>query len=250
MKRILSLLLAATAVLHAQADTAYHRKIYAEINDQQSTYAKSQSNFSEEGVDFRVKGFSKNGTLRKIEVEVLGEHGTGYHEYYLENGLPLFVYTLTKTQDFRGKVTDRYEDRYYFRNGVMFKWLDFEKKAVNPASVQFQQEGQFYSQNAQKFIRSLTSKPAPKAPAGNVTTGVFTGIDEGDYFHWMMRPQGGEIISFFILNTTPAIDAAIANPGQFLGRNCRVTWRNTSIESPGAGGNIDITEILGVQWLD
>jgi hypothetical protein len=250
MKRILSLLLATTAFLHAQADTAYHRKIYAEINEQQSRYAKSQANFAEDGVDFRVKGFSQNGTLRKIEVEVLGEHGSGNHEYYLENGLPLFVYVVTKTQDFNGKVTDRYEDRYYFRNGVLFKWLDFEKKPVDPTSGEFQQEGQYFSENTQKFIRSLAAKPAPKAPAGNVTTGVFTGIEEGDYFHWMMRPQGGEIVTFFILNTTPAIDAAIANPGQFLGKSCRVTWRSKVMNIPEAGGNIDITEILGVQWLE
>jgi hypothetical protein len=250
MRYFIPLLLATAGFLHAQADTAYHRKIYAEINDQQSRYAKSQANLEEDGVAIRLKGFSQNGTLRKIETEVLGEHGSRYEEYYLENGLPLFVYTLTKTQDFNGKVTARYENRYYFRNGVMFKWLDAEKKPVNPGSVEFQQEGRFYSENAQNYIRSLAAKPAPKAPVGKVSVGVFTGIEQGDYFHWMMRPQGGEIISFFILETTPAIDAAIANPGQFLGKSCRVTWRNSVINSPGAGGNIDITEILGVQWLD
>ncbi|MEP2777569.1 MAG: hypothetical protein ABJQ29_07450 [Luteolibacter sp.] len=250
MKRIISLLLVTATLLHAQADTTHHRKVYAEINANQANFAKSSANLEEDGVEIQLKGFSQNGTLRKIEAEVLGEHGSSSQEYYLENGLPLFIFTTSTNQDFNGKVTGRFEDRYYFRNGVMFKWLDSEKKSVDPSSGEFQQEGQFFAESTQKFIRALSAKPAPKAPAGNVTSGVFTGIDEGDYMHWMIRPQGGEIISFFILNTTPEIEKVIHNPGQFLGKSCRVTWRNTVINSPNAGGNIDITELLGVQWLD
>ncbi|MFD0799595.1 hypothetical protein ACFQZJ_19145 [Maribacter chungangensis] len=89
-----------------------------------------------------TKGYYKNGTIQKISTVLLGETGKWFQEAYYNNGELVFVletdhrynapiYFDQKAADEMG-VTDVFdiekttitENRYYFKNKVLFKWLN------------------------------------------------------------------------------------------------------------------------------
>lgn len=96
----------------------------------------------------------KAGNIRLIKVVLYGESGKVFEEYYYRNGtlffafyehhrynLPFNVSEETAKEmgvkPFDPKKTRITEDRYYFENGVMIKWLDEEKKEVPSQSKEF-----------------------------------------------------------------------------------------------------------------
>lgn len=94
------------------------------------------------------------GGIRLIRVELYGESGKVFEEYYYRDGLLIFVFyehhrynvpfnvspEVAKEmgiEPFDPKKTKLTEDRYYFANGTMIKWLDEEKKDVEIKSKEF-----------------------------------------------------------------------------------------------------------------
>ena len=94
------------------------------------------------------------GNIRLIRVELYGESGKLFEEYYYRNGVLIFVFyehhrynvPFNVSQEaakeigiepFDPKKTKITEDRYYFDNGTMIKWLDEEKKDVEIKSKEF-----------------------------------------------------------------------------------------------------------------
>ncbi|NNM28262.1 MAG: hypothetical protein HKO57_01975, partial [Akkermansiaceae bacterium] len=111
------------------------------------------------------EGWHDDGTLRKIVATIPGEHGTGVEEYYLEAGAPLFVYTKYDTVNTRtGEVAAVVEDRYYFKEGDLFKWLGPGKQPVAPGSADFAERAQTVKADCTRFVIALGS-PAP-VPGG------------------------------------------------------------------------------------
>jgi hypothetical protein len=89
-----------------------------------------------------------------------------------------------------------------------------------------------------------------KAEKTQILEGTFVRIDEGDYFHWVIKPTEGEERSFFILNPPDAsVDKVVEEPAAFVGKKCRITWKASKEEIPEAGGKIDIEQVLSVEWL-
>lgn len=245
-----ALLLLPCPLLLAQADTAHHRKVYAEINGKTAAYQKTEREFTEENTEVTVTGWSEKGELRKLSVLLLSGDGRALEEYCLEDGQPLFIYTVVTTKELvSGKVVDRIEDRYYFKGKRLIKWLSDDQQQVDPDSIEFSEAEETLLKDFKQFAKLLSAEKAPQPGAAAQVEGVFKGIEQGDYFHWNMTNEEGEDISFFILKGGGAVDDAIENPEAFIGRLCRVSYRISIEDIPEAGGKMEISQITGVEWV-
>lgn len=228
------------AAARAQSDTAHHRAVYAQINASEKSLKKVVGTFKDEPTEFALTGWMQDGQLRKIEARC-SDDGAGVDEFYLENEKPLFVFS-TYT-----KAGIRVENRLYFKGGAIFKFLTTDKTLGPLHGEDYDSETERLTTNCANFAAALKGKKAGAVP--KVTEGVFTGIEEGDYLHWNMRGNGGESLSFFVLNPDASVDKVISNPTAFAGRRCRVTWKKTLEDIPEAGGKMEINQVVGVEWL-
>ncbi len=245
------LLIVLQSPAQAQDDTAHHRAVYKEINEKVASFKQVKATHKDEPLVFELQGWIDGKELRKIIATVPGEDGDGSEEFYLENGQPLFVFRHYSTinQD-TGKIVARYEDRFYFKNGKMFKWLDTEKKSVPTDSKDFLFEAERLTSNYKNFIIAFKSKGvATKPQAIQSTDGTFLGIEEGDYAHWQMKTDGGKEVSFFILRPDASVEKVFGNPKGYKGKKCRVQWKSSTEKIPEAGGDMKVEQILSVEWL-
>ena len=116
--------------------------------------------------------------------------------------------------------------------------------------IVFELEG---PRNGTPFIQALKgetgTKPTAKAGAVQTAEGIFLRIDEGDYRHWVMKTTKGKEVSFFVLKPDASMEKVLAKPGKFAGKKCRVQWKSTTENIPGAGGKLKVKQILSVEWL-
>jgi hypothetical protein len=94
------------------------------------------------------------GVIRFLRVERYFESGKVFDEYYFENSMLIFTYQEEHhynvpfhvtpetakelgAESFDPKKTRIVGNRYYFQNRKMIRWLDEEKKEVNPTSEEF-----------------------------------------------------------------------------------------------------------------
>jgi hypothetical protein len=79
--------------------------------------------------------------------------------------------------------------------------------------------------------------------------GTFSGIEWGDYAHWMMRTTDGKELSFFVMRPDASVEKVMKTPEKYVGKKCRVQWRKTVENVPEAGGEMELEEIVSVEWL-
>jgi hypothetical protein len=241
--------------LKAQEETAHHREVYAAINAQEKSLKPVKAIHKEDELTFELKGWKDGDELKKILVTVPGEDGDGSEEFYLENGKPLFVFSHYRTAGPKeGKAPQRVENRFYFKDGKLFKWLSSERKEVAQKDPDFASEATRLTSNFDHFVAAFKGKDAaPDKPApteAKAATGTFTGIEQGDYAHWLMKTQAGEELSYFILKGDESVAKVLAKPKAFIGRRCRVKLKTSMEDIPEAGGKVEIEQVLGVEWLD
>lgn len=238
--------------MQAQDDTAHHRAVYQEINEKAAASKPVKATHKDDPIVFELQGWTDGKELRKIVSIVPGEDGDGSEEYYLENGQPLFVFRRYNdiNQD-TGKVLARHEDRFYFKEGKLFKWLDTAKKPVKTTSEDFMAEAERLASNARSFIAAFKGKgvATTKPPATQTAIGTFLGIEEGDYAHWQMKRDDGKEISFFILRPDSSVEKVLENPKAYQGKKCRIQWKASTEKIPEAGGDIKVEQILSVEWI-
>jgi len=95
---------------------------------------------------------------------VPGEDGDGSEEYYLENGKPLFVfsqYHMAKPDN--AKALIKVANRFYFKDGKPFNWLNSEKKTVGAEDPDFASEAERLSSNLGHFLEAFKGKEAKEA---------------------------------------------------------------------------------------
>jgi hypothetical protein len=233
--------------LNAQDDTAAHRKLYAEIQDSVAKMKETVVTTEVDGLEFQLQGWSDDGGLRKIVARVPGEDGDGSEEYYLMDGVPMFVFRHYEAAAEDGKKGAQVEDRFYLKDGVLFKWLGSDKRPVSPKAEEFKHEGERLAELAKVFVAAFDKKPVAAAAAE--MTGVFLGIEEGDYAHWRMKDAKGNEVSLFILRPEASVEAVLENPEKFVGKACQVTWKKSKEDIPEAGGEMEIEQVIGVKWL-
>lgn len=250
--KALALLSLATLLLmalpaSAQSDTAHHRAVYNAINEAEGAMQKVTAIHKDEPTEFALTGYLQNGEVKKI-VALCGDDGSGPVEYYLEGERPLFVYSTWFKMTEDGKRGAKVEERLYFKNGEIFKWLTTEKPAPVFHGEDYQSMTESLTQNCKAFVAAL-KKGKGKAAGAKVVEGIFSGIEEGDYFQWNMTSNSGEKLSFFLLKTNEAIDKVVASPQAYIGKKCRVTWQKSTENIPEAGGKMEIDSVVSIEWL-
>jgi hypothetical protein len=246
---LLTLFVCTAAHVPAQ-DIAHHRSVYADINKKEKSLKASFATLKDEDLQWTLKAWSDGTGVRKIVAKVPGEDGDGFEEFYLEGGKLLFAF-----RSYTGGDGGKVEDRFYFTGGKMIHWLGADKKPVSK-DANFTAEAERLTGNCAKFLKALAGKAAGKDGAGGkektgaltTTTGTFLGIEEGDYFHWEMKTAAGEEVSYFILRPDKSVEKVSENPAAYVGRKCTVKWKTTKEKIPEAGGEMEVEQVVSVEW--
>jgi hypothetical protein len=144
----------------ARSDTEHHKALYKQINDNLNSFNKQSITHKLNGVSYRLDGWSKNGEAIKITAKAQKpDDHMGTEEYYIENSRPLFVFRVSDMLDSEtGEIMVRKaENRFYFRDGCLFKWLNWDKSEMSPDEEIFGDEGEFLSTNCRAFINAFDS---------------------------------------------------------------------------------------------
>lgn len=152
------LLLAATQAAWADSAIEQIRQEYKEVRTTLPTLNKTELEpiwGSSEGGEMIVYRDSNN-RIRLIQNELYGEMGRSSEEYYYKDNQVFFVLRVLQRynrpmylrdippqqlkelgiEDVEFRITKQ-EDRFYFQDGKMLKWLDTDKKSIPPANKDY-----------------------------------------------------------------------------------------------------------------
>ncbi len=231
------LLAGSAASLRAETDLSEQRMLYKTTNAALGEMKQVEGSWKGEESVVALTGWFDGGDPRKIVAKTDAETT----EFYLDEGRPVFVFLVTKKEN--GK---RVEERIYFEGGEIVQWLNSDKDADIMHAEDYVSFAEFLTTRAKAYSSALRKGAKQSA---STFEGTFTGIQEGDYAHWTMKDRKGNERSFFILQTTPAIDRVLADPQEYEGRKCRVTFKKSKENLPEAGQVVEIEQIVSVEWL-
>ena len=132
-------------VTYAQADTAQARQLFAEVNKQLSQLERVNFVSKRPGADYKAEGkaWLDSGAIKKIEITERDDSGDVVSEFYYSGPTLVFVYEAVKGFADSGrskKQVTTSEERYYFRDGKLFKWVSGmgnDKGGNSPGSPEF-----------------------------------------------------------------------------------------------------------------
>jgi hypothetical protein len=175
-KRILPVLVASlvfsmgwVAASRAQTADAVQsiRKQYAAINKRvarSKKVRKELSGFSAEGG--QLIAYFDGPAIVKIAATYYGETGRTEEEYFYQDAKLIFVYRKESTysRPMSGKVIRTKENRFYFQNDQLIKWLDENGKEVS-SGPESKKEQDDYLATSNNFLTGVRSKnPTIEAP--------------------------------------------------------------------------------------
>jgi hypothetical protein len=150
------------AASHAQTEDSIQsiRQQYAVINKHAARYKKVKkqlSGFSTEGGE--LVAYFDGSAVMKITATYYGESGRDNEEYYYQDGKLIFVYRKDSTYDrpLSGRVVRTKENRFYFQNDRLIKWINENGKEVSPDD-EYQQQQDEYLGTSSKFLIAVRSK--------------------------------------------------------------------------------------------
>jgi hypothetical protein len=136
------------------------QKEYTEINSKNNFYTAKKIDIYEESTEgAEVTGYYLNGDLKKIVGWYYGETGKAIAEYYYHDDKFFFVYSKTfnyeppKDEPYtwnRDKIISVKENRYYFYNGNLIRWIS-GKKIIEPDSEEFVVCGNEFTKKLEKY---------------------------------------------------------------------------------------------------
>lgn len=134
------------------------KKQYLEINSNLSKYTKQEKKIlgkSTEGGT--IVSYFEKYNLKKIIVTQYGEMGKSISEYYYKNDL-IFVliaeYLYDKPIYYKDiHIVSKNENRYYFFDDSLIKWINKERRVINPNSVLFKNEEATILKEAREVIK-------------------------------------------------------------------------------------------------
>lgn len=123
---VVSLAVPAAGLAQADADAAFARRVFAEVNQALPRMQQAAFTARRPGVEYTSHGkaWSQSGAVRKIEIVEHDDSGDVVSEFYYADGALVFVYEAVK--GFRGSSGQQVavnEERLYFRDGRLVKWL-------------------------------------------------------------------------------------------------------------------------------
>lgn len=116
---------------------AHIREMFSKINKQAETAEIVEKEMMEESAEGgQLKAYKHDGKIIKLKMLAFGETGRATKEYYFEKEKLIFAFTKEEYYDRPmyvegAKISKTLENRYYFYNEKLFKWLDPEKKEVD-----------------------------------------------------------------------------------------------------------------------
>ena len=137
------------------------RQQYAAINRKTAKYKKVKKEllgFSAEGGE--LIAYLSGPSIVKISATFYGEIGRATDEFYYSNDKLIFVYRkhLHYSGQLTGKVVRTTENRYYFKDDKLIRWIGEDGKQVSATAPEFAQaEGRLLASSKQ-FIDGARSK--------------------------------------------------------------------------------------------
>lgn len=139
------------------------RRQYTAINKGLARYKKVKkelSGFSLEGGD--LVAYLEGPAVVKMVANHYGEGGKSYEEYYYRQGKLIFVFRRDSRYDrpMSGKVVRTEENRFYFENDRLIRWLSEKGKQVTSDAPEYPQKQDEILQDSSKFLEGARSKNA------------------------------------------------------------------------------------------
>ena len=151
------------AVILFSASSAVIGPAIAQIKAEYQAIRKALPTYSEESMDLADESTEggeakiyrdKQKDIRLIRTNQYGEMGKTIMEFYYQNGSLIFAYRESHqynvpfymipekakevgSESFDPKETKIVENRYYFINGKMIRWLDEAKKQIDTRTTEF-----------------------------------------------------------------------------------------------------------------
>ncbi len=144
----------------AQADTAQARQVFADVNKQLPQLDAVRFTSKRPAADYRAEGraWAEAGVIKKIEITERDDSGDVVSEFYYAGAALVFVYESVKGFADSGnsrKMVTRLEERYYFRDGKLFKWISGmgnDKGDNAPGTADFVDAGKSRLQASDTFL--------------------------------------------------------------------------------------------------
>jgi hypothetical protein len=94
----------------------------------------------------------KGSSLQKLSARFFGESGKALEEYYFSGDQLVFVLRVESryTKPMSGVVKTKTEERFYFSDGKLIRWLDAEKKDVTAITEKAKRERELLA-SARKY---------------------------------------------------------------------------------------------------
>lgn len=157
------LVLSAHGSAKAQSEPAIEtiRLHYGEINRKAPTYRKINKNlsgFSAEGGELAV--YFQGASIMKIVATFFGEAGRTAEEYYYWDGKLIFVFRKESRygKPLSGKVVSTAENRFYFANDKMIRWIDENRKKVPSDSEEYREKQGEYLKSSKELTEGALSR--------------------------------------------------------------------------------------------
>jgi hypothetical protein len=169
MKRILTILILTMSVpttfanpgAQATDPIAPIRQHYAQINSSAAKYKrvkKELSGFSAEGGE--LVAYFHGPSVMKMVATYFGESGKASEEYYFWDGKLIFV--LRKDHRYNkplsGKIISTKEDRFYFSNDKLIRWIDENAKEVASDKPEYAEKQKEYLESSKQLSDGARSK--------------------------------------------------------------------------------------------
>lgn len=144
------------------------RERYAAVNKNLAKYRvvkKELSGFSTEGGE--LVAYFDGATVVKAVANHLGETGRSLEEFYYRGGKLIFVFSRRETYDapMSGKVSKTEEERFYFADGRLIRWLDNRGRVVPPGRGEYREAQARYLDSSRRFVEgALSPNPTIEAP--------------------------------------------------------------------------------------
>jgi hypothetical protein len=137
------------------------RQHYGQINAGVPRYKRVKKNltgFSAEGGE--LVAYFHGPTIMKMVATYFGETGKASEEYYYWDGKLIFVLRRDHryNKPLSGKIVSTKEDRFYFSNDKLIKWIDENSKEVAADKTEYQEEQKEFLENSKLLSDGARSK--------------------------------------------------------------------------------------------
>jgi len=137
------------------------RQHYAQINSSAAKYKKVKkelSGFSAEGGE--LVAYFHGPSVMKMVATYFGESGKASEEYYFWDGKLIFILSTDFRYDkpLSGKVARKTQNRFYFGNDKLIRWIDENAKEVASDKPEYAEKQKEYLESSKQLSDGARSK--------------------------------------------------------------------------------------------